>query len=156
MKTEEIKGNRSPFLARMKGGRRMSYLLNVMMGKENFVRTILQKNGISSISLRMKGLLVTDVIPSTDLLDRLPHIYSVIEIPDEAKNLLEEDQSGKEGLRPGLAVEVTGGIYQSFKGIVREVGEGTVKVDLALFGKVVSVELQSSELKPILLEGPWA
>jgi transcription antitermination factor NusG len=134
----------------------MSYLLNVTMGKENLVKTILQKKGIPSQLSYLKGYLVSDVSPPFHLLDQIPYIYKVIEVSEEeAKKFLDDPQPKKDRLRPGFTVEVVSGIYQDFKGIVREVMDGSVKVDLAIFGKVVPVEFQASELKTLIVCDSW-
>jgi transcription antitermination factor NusG len=132
------------------------YLLSVMTGKENLVRTILRKNGFPSQPAHLRGYLLSDLMPSHYLLDEISYIFGVTEVSEEkAKRFLENPEEAKTELCPGATVEVVSGIYQDFKGIVREVSDGSLKVDLGVFGKVVPVELQPSEVRVVIACASW-
>ena len=127
----------------------MPFLLSVPFGREKKAVAALAKGGISSKPTTVKGYLVSDMRPPRPALEKA-RVSEVTEISESAaERLLSEAPTRQVELNTGAAVRVASGIYQGFSGIVREVSEEFVEVDIAAFGKVLPVKFKASELEPL-------
>ncbi len=133
------------------------YLLRIAKGKDEFIGAILRKYNIETKKTEMGGFLVCDgQLPPSLLYEFKPYIHEVIQVSEmEAEMLMRRPKESNNGLKEGVLVEVIGGIYQDFKGIVRKVKDGCVQVDLNLFGRVIPVEVSPGEVKVSRISGPW-
>jgi len=136
------------------------YLLRITKGKENLISSILRKYGLEVRLTSEKGFLVCGSRPSTELVLKFQaYLQGVIEVTDEeAERLIHpEEKAGEVGeIKAGNLVEVTSGVYQNFKGIVRRIVDSRAVIDLNLFGRVLPVEVSLEELKTLRVAEPWA
>jgi transcription antitermination factor NusG len=136
------------------------YLLRITRGKENLISSILRKYGLEVRLTSEKGFLVCGSRPSPELMLKFEtYLQGVIEVTDEeAERLIHpgEKADGVGGIKAGSLVEVTSGVYQNFKGIVRRIADSRAVIDLNLFGRVLPVEVSLEELKTLRVAEPWA
>jgi transcription antitermination factor NusG len=136
------------------------YLLRITRGKENLISSILRKYGLEVRLTSEKGFLVCGSRPSPELMLKFEtYLQGVIEVKDEeAERLLHPGEKADEVgvIKAGSLVEVTSGVYQNFKGIVRRIVDSKAVIDLNLFGRVLPVEVSLEELKTLRVAEPWA
>ena len=133
------------------------YLLRTARGKENLISSILKKHSLEVRLPSEKGFLVCNNRPSSGLLFELKsYLREVIEITEEeAERLLHPEEKTGEEIEAGSLVEVTSGVYQNFKGIVRRMVDSRAVVDLNLFGRVLPVEVSIDEMRLLKVADPW-
>lgn len=135
------------------------YLLRITKGKGNLISSILRKYGLEVRLTSEKGFLVCSSRPSPELMLKFEiYLQGVIEVTDEeAEKLIHTGEKADEvaGIKAGSLVEVTSGVYQNFKGIVRRIVDSKAVIDLNLFGRVLPVEVSIGEMRLLRVADPW-
>jgi transcription antitermination factor NusG len=135
------------------------YLLRITKGKGNLISSILRKYGLEVRLTSEKGFLVCSSRPSPELMLKFEtYLQGVIEVTDEeAERLVHAGEKSDEvgEIKAGSLVEVTSGVYQNFKGIVRRIVDSKAVIDLNLFGRVLPVEVSIDEMRLLKVADPW-
>jgi len=135
------------------------YLLRITKGKESLISSVLRKYGLEVRLTSQRGFLACSSRPSPELMLKFEtYLQGVIEVTDEeAERLIHpEEKAGEVGeIKAGNLVEVTSGVYQNFKGIVRRIVDSRAVIDLNLFGRVLPVEVSIGEMRLLKVADPW-
>jgi len=129
----------------------MPYLLKVPFGREKKAAATLAKNGIEAKPAALRGYLISSERPARAPMKETGVSEATEVSVEEAERLLRGRSTPRSGLREGAAVRVTSGPYRGLSGIVRDVSEEAVVVDLALFGKVCPVRFRAEEVEAVIV-----
>ncbi len=132
----------------------MPYLLHVLKGKEKRVMEIFGYHGVAAKKALIGEYLVS-YDPKCEELRYLDSIsgyirnISPIEDAEVGRFLgLSDAVYPRVSLEAGAIVRVLSGEYQDFRGVVRKVADGTVEVDVIIFGRLRPVTLNRSDVAP--------
>jgi transcription antitermination factor NusG len=132
----------------------MPYLLHVLKGKEKRVIEIFGYHGVAAKKALIGEYVVTYDPKSEELryLDSISgYIRNISSIDDGEVGRflgLSETVYPRVTLETGAIVRVLSGEYQDFRGVVRGLGNGTVEVDMIIFGRLRLVVLDRSDVAP--------
>ncbi|OPY70765.1 MAG: transcription antitermination protein NusG [Syntrophorhabdaceae bacterium PtaU1.Bin034] len=132
----------------------MPYLLHVLKGKEKRVIELLGLHGVAAKKALIGEYLVAYDPRCKELryLDSISgYIRNISSIDDGEVGRflgLSEAVFPKITLEAGAIVRVLSGEYQDFRGVVRGLGNGTVEVDVIIFGRLRPVTLNRSDVAP--------
>jgi transcription antitermination factor NusG len=136
----------------------MPYIIQTRKGKEKHIKTILDKFGVDSTISPMKEYIVClSDLPA--MARRMSHVLNVMEVShDEARVMLNENLSGKKEIRisGGELVKVKAGVYEGFVGLVVAVEDKQAKLDINVFGKVLTIEAGIDEVERVKPSETWA
>jgi transcription antitermination factor NusG len=132
----------------------MPYLLHVVKGKEKRVIEVFGYHGVAA-KKALIGEYVVTYDPKSEELRYLDSIsgyirnMSPIEDAEVSRFLgLSETVYPRVTLETGAIVRVLAGEYQDFRGVVRHIADGTVEVDVIIFGRLRPVTLNRSDVAP--------
>lgn len=74
---------------------------------------------------------------------------------EEVEYLLNEIPLGKEDIKIGSLVEIVSGGYEGFTGLVRNIRDGEITVDLNVFCRMLPVTLKTREIKHVEVGEQW-
>jgi transcription antitermination factor NusG len=133
----------------------MPFIIQTLKGKERIVQAVLRKNGVDSKISPLKEFIICQERPHSYIKD-IPQVLHIVEAtPEEVEYLLNDKTPEKEDIKIGSLVEVTAGEYERFTGLVRNIRDGEVTVDLKVFGKMLPVTVQTGEIRHVEVGEQW-
>ncbi len=133
----------------------MPFIIQTLKGKEKIVEAILRKDGVDSKISPLKEFIICQERPPSYVND-IPQVLQIVEAtPEEVEYLLNDKPPEKENIKIGSLVEVVTGEYEGFTGLVRNIRDGEVTVDLNVFGKMLPVTVQTGEIRHVEVGEQW-
>lgn len=130
----------------------MPYLLHVLKGKEKRVIEVFGYHGVAA-KKALIGEYVVSYDPKSEELRYLDsisgYIRNISSMDDGEVDRflgLSETVVPRISLETGAIVRVLSGEYQDFRGVVRKLRNGTVEVDVIIFGRLRPVTLNRNDV----------
>lgn len=133
----------------------MAFVLQVKKGKEKKIHEILSKNNTVAAIPPLREYVICYTNPPK-FIKELPYISKMLEITDEeAFNLMSYTEPEEKKIDKKNMVDIISGTYQGFKGLVTKIENETVFLNVIVFGTVIPVELNMSEVQKIDSMAVW-
>jgi transcription antitermination factor NusG len=136
----------------------MPFIIHTLNGKEKLVEAVLRKNGLDPKISPLKEFVICQDAPPSFVND-MPQVLKIMEATsEEIECLLNDEPKEKDDntvITAGALVEITHGSYEGFKGLVHEVKDKEVIVDVSVFGKALPVSVGIEEIKMVNIGEQW-
>ena len=135
----------------------MPFIIHTLKGKEKLVEAVLRKNGFDPKISPLKEFVISQDAPPS-FVNNMPQVLKIMEATsEEIECLLNDEPKEKDNtvITAGALVEITHGSYKGFKGLVHEIKDKEVIVDVSVFGKMLPISVGIKEIKLVNIGEQW-